>query len=230
MRFSTAAIAVCAAFASAVFAAENPISKPDGSESIPAGGSYLIKWTPTTNGTIKLTLRQGPSDDLKDLDVIASNVENSGSYKWSVPKELPAGDNYALMITSDGGDVNYTPLLTVESDAKSKPSAPVSKSMSASKPTPTSEEDEKPSGTDEEDKPKITAPSNSTISNKKFTNSTVAKYKPTSPKTTLLPSTTGETSTESSPPSSAPNSGAIAVVRSPIALVACLVAGFFFLN
>lgn len=78
MRFFTAAAAVCvAAFASTVLAAQstqNPISKPDGSESILAGQPCLIKWTPTTKGSIKLTLRQGTSGDLKDLDVIVCKL------------------------------------------------------------------------------------------------------------------------------------------------------------
>jgi len=229
MRFFTSAVAVCAAFASTVFAAENPISKPDGSDSIAAGQSCLIKWNPTTSGSVTLTLRQGPSGNLKDLDVIASHVENSGSYEWPVPAKLPSGDNYAIMITSANGDVNYTPLLKIDSNAKSKPSAPESSSM----PVSTSHKEEQPTKTANEHKPKITALSNSTITSKKYTNSTMTKHKSTSHKTTLEPSTTEKSSsTGSSTPSatSAPNSGAVAVVRSPIALVACLVAGFFFLN
>ena len=77
MRFFTSAVAVCAAFASTVFAAENPISKPDGSDSIVAGQPCLIKWNPTTSGSVKLTLRQGPSGNLKDLDVIACEFPNT---------------------------------------------------------------------------------------------------------------------------------------------------------
>lgn len=67
MRFFTSSLLAIAALASAVFAAENPISKPDGSVPLVAGDSVVITWTPTTSGPITLKLRQGPSGDLKDV-------------------------------------------------------------------------------------------------------------------------------------------------------------------
>jgi len=67
MRFFTSSLLAIAALASAVLALENPISKPDKSTPLAAGGSVEITWTPTTSGTITLKLRQGPSNNLNDL-------------------------------------------------------------------------------------------------------------------------------------------------------------------
>ena len=67
MRFFTSSLLAIAALAGAVLAQQNPISKPDKSTSLVAGGSVDITWTPTTPGPITLKLRQGPSDNLQDL-------------------------------------------------------------------------------------------------------------------------------------------------------------------
>lgn len=126
MRFFTAAFGIAVALAATVLAAENPIIKPDGSEPIKAGTPYLIQWTPTTKGPVTLTLRQGDSNNLDDVAVIVSDPDNSGTYEWTPPKSLPAGKNYALMI-SDGKNTNYTPLLAISSNTP-----PSSSSASAS--------------------------------------------------------------------------------------------------
>ena len=92
----------------------------------------------------------------------------------------------------------------------------------------------KPSKTSDEEKPKITGHFNSTITPKKYSNSTTTKHqKSSSPKTTQEPSTTSDASSSASESASAPSStgapdsGAMTLVPSTIALVACLVAGFF---
>jgi hypothetical protein len=248
MRFFTVTLA--AVFASVVFAAsstENAIIKPDGKDSIVAGEPYVIKWKPTTKGGITLTLRQGTSTDLKDVDVIVckfsislvlylwkstnshiiADTENTGEYEWTPDAQLPAGDNYAIMITSKAGEQNYTPLLKIESNAKpSSSSSSASESKSKShKPTKTSDHSAH-----------ITPISNSTIS-KPYSNSTISTKKPKKSTTTLEASSTAESSSSPEPTAasasatpSAPASGAMAVARSPIAFVACLIAGFVFLN
>ncbi|KAF8247528.1 hypothetical protein K440DRAFT_661421 [Wilcoxina mikolae CBS 423.85] len=230
MRFFTVTLA--AVFASVVLAVastENPIIKPDGKDAIVAGKPYVIKWKPTTKGGITLTLRQGTSADLKDVSVIVSNADNNGEYTWTPDASLPAGDNYAIMITSAKDEQNYTPLLKIDSDAKAKPS-----SSSAS----SSGEHSKgyPSKTSSHHYAHITPASNST-SSKPYSNSTTSTKKPKKSGTTLETSSTAESSTPtratasaSASSTSASGAGAMAVARSPIALVACLIAGFVFLN
>ncbi|KAF8544752.1 Ser-Thr-rich glycosyl-phosphatidyl-inositol-anchored membrane family-domain-containing protein [Trichophaea hybrida] len=232
MRFFTVTLA--AVFASVVLAVastENPIIKPDGKDSIVAGKPYVIKWKPTTKGGITLTLRQGSSTDLKDVSVIVSNADNNGEYTWTPDASLPTGDNYAIMITSAKDEQNYTPLLKIDSDTKAKPSS-ASSSSEHSKGYP--------SKTSSHHSAHITPASNSTIS-KHYSNSTISTKKPKkSGSTTLKTSSTTESSTTptsasasasaSASSTSASGAGAMAVARSPIALVACLIAGFVFLN
>lgn len=70
MRFSTVFCAV-GAFAVAVFAQQNPISEPTQATEIIAGKPCMIKWNPTSEGTISLYLRQGDSKNLGTVGPIA---------------------------------------------------------------------------------------------------------------------------------------------------------------
>ncbi|CCX34484.1 Ser-Thr-rich glycosyl-phosphatidyl-inositol-anchored membrane family-domain-containing protein [Pyronema domesticum] len=220
MQFSTAALFT--AFASVVFAAsstENPITSPDGTKTIIAGEPFLIKWTPTTKGTITLKLRQGPSDNLNDVETIADSVVNSGSYEWTPASQLPSGDNYAIMITTDNKEDNYTPLIKIKGNGAVQSGSKSSSTEVASKTSSHAAHITTPAGHNS------TLPgSNSTItSTQKYSNSTTLTK--SSSKTATLSATASVSATPS-----APASGAMGVVRSPIALVACLVAGVVFLN
>jgi hypothetical protein len=139
-------------------------------------------------------------------------VPNSGSYEWTPDSELPSGDDYAIMITSENGDLNYTPLITISN--KSKASSDPSESATKSEPA-----------TETASMTMTGAPystgisGNSTISTStRYSNSTK-----TGSKTTALPTGTNE-------PTAPADSGAISVIRSPLALVACLVGAIVYLN
>lgn len=77
MRFITSTFFAVAALAGLVMAGENPIIYPDGSSKIVAGTPFVITWTPTTGGTVTLTLRQGASDNLDDVKVIAGECNSN---------------------------------------------------------------------------------------------------------------------------------------------------------
>lgn len=70
MRFFMSSVFAIAAFATSVLAGENPIIFPDSNHPMTAGEPYAITWTPTNNNLIKLTLRKGPSGNLKDILII----------------------------------------------------------------------------------------------------------------------------------------------------------------
>lgn len=70
MRFFMSSVFAIAAFATSVLAGENPIIHPDSTHPMTAGEPYDITWTPTNNNLIKLTLRKGPSGNLKDILII----------------------------------------------------------------------------------------------------------------------------------------------------------------
>ncbi|KAI5791920.1 Ser-Thr-rich glycosyl-phosphatidyl-inositol-anchored membrane family-domain-containing protein [Geopyxis carbonaria] len=259
MRFFTSTFAGLVALASAVLAAENPISKPDGSAPIAAGKPQTITWNPTTEGTITLTLRKGSSNDLKDVTVITAGAANSGSFTWTPPKDLPAGENYAIMITDAAGETNYTPLIAIDSNvpaevssssASSKyssktASATETSTATASKTTKSAEEITSKTGytlsvpkitpyAHHNSTKMVTKHHNSTTIKTKASNSTKTSTKKSSKTTTLDTTSTSEPTSTDSPtdaPSAAPtDSSAMAIVRSPIALVACMVVALMYLN
>ena len=72
MRFFTATLIALSTLAAAVFAQQNPITYPTGSDTLDAGKTDVIKWTPTTGSTDKITLvlRSGKSTDLGTVETI----------------------------------------------------------------------------------------------------------------------------------------------------------------
>lgn len=80
MRFITSTLFAVAALAGLVMGDENPIIYPDASSKIVAGYPFVITWTPTTPGTVTFTLRQGPSDNLKDVETIVCELNLKNSY------------------------------------------------------------------------------------------------------------------------------------------------------
>jgi len=72
MRFFSLAFAALATVASYVTAQENPIIFPGTGDSLSAGKPYSITWKPTTQGSVTLTLRYGPSRNLASGGEIAS--------------------------------------------------------------------------------------------------------------------------------------------------------------
>lgn len=96
----------------------NPFKWNDGGIMPAAGESTTLNWKPTTDGTVTLILRSGASNDLNEGTVIASNVDNSGSYTWDVDSDITRGSDYTVEIVDDDdeGNVNYSPYFVLESD------------------------------------------------------------------------------------------------------------------
>nr|POF12881.1 putative cell wall protein [Quercus suber] len=82
-----------------------------------AGDSLALAWTPTTSGTVSLVLRTGNSANLDQGSVIASNLDNSGSYTWAVPSDTVRGSDYTIEIVSDDDPTatNYWPYFVIDS-------------------------------------------------------------------------------------------------------------------
>nr|POF26187.1 putative cell wall protein [Quercus suber] len=82
-----------------------------------AGDPLTLKWTPSTSGTVTLVLRTGNSANLDQGSVIASNVDNSGSYTWDVPSDTVRGSDYTIEIVSDDDSsaTNYWPYFVIDS-------------------------------------------------------------------------------------------------------------------
>lgn len=178
------------------------------------------------------------------LIIFKGDYTNSGTFTWTPNPDLPAGKDYAVMITDKAGNINYTPLIELKaaSPEASKayssyvtPSATKASSTKAA--ASTTETTETPSVTTTE-APKTTVMTvvqgNSTtmVTSVMSSNATVT--------TGLYGNSTHSTSTRSSKPTSdetstptdtAISTGAAAgLLKSPLALVVCLIGAVVYLN
>ncbi|KAF2402724.1 hypothetical protein EJ06DRAFT_307167 [Trichodelitschia bisporula] len=125
MKFTAIVISAFAALAAAL---DNPLVPVAGA--LVAGQPTTITWQPTTSGTVSLQLRWGDAGNLNPGTSIAASVQNSGTYSWTPPSDLPSGTTYAIEIIDDSnkGNVNYTPQFTV-----SGTSGPLSSAVTGTK-------------------------------------------------------------------------------------------------
>jgi len=242
MRFFTAAFAAVAGLAAVVIAGENPIHMPDGKSPMVAGKPCTITWTASTKSTITLMLRQGPSNNLGTVDCIVANLTNSGTFTWTPPKTLPKAENYAIQIIDDeSGSVNYTPLLVLdsptsenhESKTNTATEATASATATATEATETASATKRPHyipmaphhGGNSTIQTVAKPHSNSTMTQKPKSSSGSDNSTSTgSPKATATPSE------PSAPKDSTITGGAAHVASSPLALIACIVAGLIYFN
>ncbi|KAK5677351.1 hypothetical protein LTS10_009921 [Elasticomyces elasticus] len=96
----------------------NPFNVPNGGYSVTAGSPTDLTWNPTTSGTVTLILRSGPSSNLIAGTVIASSIDNSGSYTWTPDTSITRGSDYTVQIVSDddSSQTNFTPYFVLDSD------------------------------------------------------------------------------------------------------------------
>jgi len=88
---------------------------PNGGEKLVAGQTYIIRWKATDLDVVDLLLYKGNncstgiSPDIQvcgyTVDVqptiptaLAFKIPNTGSYDWTVPKNLPSGDDYRIAV------------------------------------------------------------------------------------------------------------------------------------
>ncbi|EOD51683.1 Cell wall beta-glucan synthesis [Neofusicoccum parvum] len=102
----TGIIAGLAAVASAQ--SGNPITVPAAKQINPAGKPFDIKWEPTTEGKVSITLWKGATTNLQSITNIAENIDNSGTYTWTPPKSLAKAADYALKLDAADGSFQYS--------------------------------------------------------------------------------------------------------------------------
>ncbi|KAF2147801.1 hypothetical protein K461DRAFT_298416 [Myriangium duriaei CBS 260.36] len=113
MRFSSV-VAVLAAPLLALAQEQNPFKVPTAGYNTAAGQTLTLNWTPTTSGTVSLYVREGAASNLNPGTEIATNIQNSGSFAWTVPSNIVRGSDYAIEIRSSTGS-NYTPQFVIDS-------------------------------------------------------------------------------------------------------------------
>ncbi|KAL2058630.1 hypothetical protein ABVK25_001358 [Lepraria finkii] len=117
MRLAPLSALVCltAAVAASGSSNQNP-PIVNGPFMVTAGKPATLTWKPTTPGPVTLTLRSGASSVLKTDRVIASGIDNSGSYTFTLPSGTTRNSDYTIEISDDKtNDTNYTPQFVVES-------------------------------------------------------------------------------------------------------------------
>lgn len=116
MRFTVACALLSAPFLALAQSTANPFKIPAEGLSATGGQPLKLEWQPTTQGTITLILRSGNSADLTEGTVIASKIDNDGSYTWTPSNSLTRGTDYTVEIVDDDdpSQTNYTPYFTLD--------------------------------------------------------------------------------------------------------------------
>ncbi|KAJ5200166.1 Cell wall beta-glucan synthesis [Penicillium cf. griseofulvum] len=216
--FVTLAMAAMAAVASADSKA-NPFSIPTDGYTFKTGEATALTWKPTTHGTVSLILQWGAVMTGNSGTVIASSINNDGSYTWDVPSSLAAQPDYTIKIVSDddSNDFNYIGRFTVEGSTVSVSSSSASSTKES---TSTDSSTKESTSTDSSTKATRTTTSDE---------SSTASSKPTSsPTMTTVSSTSASATPTESPESSsaaASTSAAQTTVPTANAAVANRVSG-----
>ena len=105
------------------------VTVPNGASHYAQGSEYLIKWDsygPVGNVLIRLYENVDHEDYIYGIITyvltIINSVENSGSFSWTVPEDLPDGDKYFITVDSIvdyacGDDSNYFTISPIVSNS-----------------------------------------------------------------------------------------------------------------
>ncbi|KAF3481994.1 extracellular matrix protein [Arthroderma uncinatum] len=195
-----------------------------------AGKPFEVKWTGGAPGApVTITLRKGPSDDLKDVAVLTSSA-TGGSYTFTPSTSLVSGPDYALQITQ-GSQINYTGLFSI-TGGTGKPSS-TSATTTASSGYPTKPVT-KPVSTTHASMT-ITNSANSTTMMTMTSSGTASMGTGTTThrNTTMATPTLSSTRTPTLSPTAKPTGNAassLAAMSSPLALIMAALAAFAYLN
>lgn len=110
------ALATLAALATAVLAG-NEFSHPTEGDVLKSGETFKVEWKPDgETKKVNLYLRKGDPDNLDNVLTISKNLDNQGGVKWSVPKSVEEGDQYAIEIedAENSENVNYSNQFTIQ--------------------------------------------------------------------------------------------------------------------
>ncbi|KAL4902633.1 hypothetical protein BDW74DRAFT_180735 [Aspergillus multicolor] len=86
------------------------------------GKPATMYWTGDSDAPATITLRQGPSGNLKTIKVLTRDAQG-GSYTWIPEASLSARSDYALQIEQDG-HINYSGLVTLAEQPGKEPAQP----------------------------------------------------------------------------------------------------------
>ncbi|KAK6353531.1 hypothetical protein TWF696_005494 [Orbilia brochopaga] len=145
MRFSLLSLLLPLVAAAAPKLNSNAITAPIAGALLTAGKPYTITWTNVQGPKVTLSLIDGPSNQLTSIADIATNVDNTGSFTWNVPKDIARSGTYSIRISysENPAEWNYSDRFNLEStvvaptnvkDASSSAAASTEASSSGSAP------------------------------------------------------------------------------------------------
>ncbi|KAF6808117.1 hypothetical protein CSOJ01_07723 [Colletotrichum sojae] len=184
--------------------------------SITAGEPFTITWS-DNQGPVTLTLKNGPSTDLKTVTTITTGASGN-SFTWTPSASLPS-DTYALEI-SDGTEPNYSNQFTIAgasgtataASSTGSASATTAASSSASATVTTTVT---PASSSASESASVSSAANSTVAS-----STVAT-------STRVRECTSATSESTTAPTTVPG-GDAGRIGSPIALIGLTIAAMLY--
>lgn len=193
------------AIATLAAARDNAFNIPKDGYEFTAGESTTLKWAPSTQGTVTLKLQHGEAFDSSTGTTIASSIANSGSYTWSVPKDIADHGDYTVEIVSDSDpdSSNYLPQFSVQGASESATTA--SESATPTPETTTTETSSTSTDTTTTTETSTTTESSSSAS------PTPTSTSSESPSETPTSSTSTESSSTSAEASESPSSSSSSV-------------------
>ncbi|KAH8775595.1 extracellular matrix protein [Diaporthe sp. PMI_573] len=124
MKFTAGFIAVVTAAAPAW-----AIQLTNSAYAVEAGQPFTLTWT-DSQGPVTITLKNGPSTNLGDVEVIGSGVTGN-SFTWTPPSSLPS-DTYAFEVADSSSDSpNYSPQFTFQGNGAATTAASSSSAASS---------------------------------------------------------------------------------------------------
>jgi len=72
------------------------VTSPNGGERWIKGTTYTLTWTDNISGNVKIRLLKGSAT----AAIIAASTSSDGSFDWTVPTSLAAGNNYKVEVLS----------------------------------------------------------------------------------------------------------------------------------
>ncbi|KAF3398050.1 putative cell wall protein [Penicillium rolfsii] len=85
----------------------NAFSIPLNGYTFTAGEPTTLTWNADSGSTVTLRLQSGAVTTANSGTVIASSINNDGSFTWDVPSDLPYKPDYTIEIIDDQDTSNY---------------------------------------------------------------------------------------------------------------------------
>ncbi|EEH17608.1 hypothetical protein PABG_00171 [Paracoccidioides brasiliensis Pb03] len=189
-------------------------------DKVQVGDPVTVTWTGGTGAPVTITLRRGPREDLKDVQILTTSGKG-GSFTWTPGSELENGNNYALQI-SQGTDVNYGSLFSISGGSGTGDDKTTSSSVTTSQTTSLSRSSSTPATTTTH------APSTATPSG--YPTASLNRTTTAGPRTRTTSVIITPSGPKSAPPTPTPTTGGAAVMSSSFALIMGVLAAFAYLN